>query len=196
MKALADLVFEAGMLKKMQRTGYPFLGSGSESIAEHSFRAALIGYWLALIDGEADAGRVALMMLHHDLAEARTGDLNYMNKRYCQADEAKAIDHATRNLPDDLSGKIHELVDEFNACQTAEARIAHDADQLDFMVELKEQWDLGNNNAERWLYYAQKRLQTDVGRSLAQAVLESKWTDWWFEKREELWVRNGDRNGE
>jgi Predicted hydrolases of HD superfamily len=79
---LALFCFEAGMLKKMRRTGYPFLGSGGESIADHCFRAALIGFHLALGQEGVDAGRVALMLMHHDLPEARTGDFNYMHKRY------------------------------------------------------------------------------------------------------------------
>ena len=48
---LADFLFEAGMLRKTPRTGYQFLGSGSENVAEHSFRAALVGYALAHMAG-------------------------------------------------------------------------------------------------------------------------------------------------
>ena len=148
MQALAKLLFEAGMLKKMRRTGYPFLGSGGESIADHCFRAALIGYLLAVeLDG-VDESRVALLLLHHDLAEARTGDLNYMNKRYCTADEGKALEHATRELPPALAERITGLCQEFNQGQSEEARLAHDADQLDLLIELKEQQDLGNPYAK------------------------------------------------
>ena len=190
MKALAKLLFEAGMLKKMRRTGYPFLGSGGESVADHCFRAALIGYLLALEMEDVDEGRVALLLLHHDLAEARTGDLNYMNKRYCRADEGKALEHATRELPPAMARRIKELTDEFNQGQTPEARLAQDADQLDLIIELKEQQDLGNPYAKHWIHYALKRLGTEAGRELAHTVLTTDWTDWWFEKRDDLWVRN------
>ena len=54
MARLADFLFEAGMLRKTPRTGYQFLGSGRENVAEHSFRTALIGYSLARMAG-ADA---------------------------------------------------------------------------------------------------------------------------------------------
>jgi putative hydrolase of HD superfamily len=195
---LARFCFEAGMLKKMRRTGYPFLGSGGESVADHCFRAALIGYLLASLSQGVDAPRVALMLLHHDLAEARTGDLNYMHKRYSQADEAKALQHQGRNLPPELAQAAQELVQEFNQAQTPEAQIAQDADQLDLIVELKEQYDLGNPYAKYWIHYARQRLRTDIGRKLAQAVMETDWTDWWFEKRTELWVHNhegGDAGG-
>ena len=43
-KAAAKFLYEVGMLKKTPRTGYRFLGSGEESVAEHSFRTAVIGY--------------------------------------------------------------------------------------------------------------------------------------------------------
>jgi len=192
--SLARFMFEAGMLKKMRRTGYPFLGSGGESVADHCFRAALLGYMLALQEGGLDAPRVALMLLHHDLAEARTGDLNYVHKRYSRAQEKKALEHQARELPPAVAQSLLELVEEFNANQTPEARLAQDADQLDLLVELKEQKDLGNPYAARWIHYALKRLQTEPGRELAQSILETDWSEWWFEDREELWVppkRNG-----
>ncbi|MHC1741904.1 MAG: HD domain-containing protein [Syntrophobacteraceae bacterium] len=37
--------FELGMLKKTPRSGYQFLGSGGESVADHTFRMTLIGYY-------------------------------------------------------------------------------------------------------------------------------------------------------
>ena len=195
MNPLARFFFEAGMLKKMRRTGYPFLGSGGESVADHCFRAALIGYTLALMDENLDAPRVALMLLHHDLAEARTGDLNYMQKRYNQTDEDKAIRHQTRDLPGKLAANIKALVDEFNACESPEAKLAKDADQLDLIVELKEQQDLNNPYAKHWIHYALKRLHTRPAREMARQILTTDWTDWWFEKRDDLWV-NRNENGE
>lgn len=192
MKALAQFLFEAGMLKKMKRTGYPFLGSGSESVADHCFRAALIGYMLALELEEVDEAKVAVMLIHHDLAEARTGDLNYMNKRYCTSDEEKALEHATRELPEALASRVKELCGEFNAAQSMEAKLARDADQLDLIVELKEQQDLGNVYAKHWIHYALKRLITEPAQELAQAILTTDWTDWWFEKRDDLWVKNNN----
>ena len=188
MKGLARFMFEAGMLKKMRRTGYPFLGSGGESVADHCFRASLLGYLLALAQPGLDASRVALMLLHHDLAETRTNDLNYVHKRYARADEDKARRDQLRDLPPAVAGRMEELSLEFQAGATPEARLAHDADQLDLLVELKEQKDLGNPYAAHWIHYALKRLDTPAARELAQAILETDWTDWWFEKRDDWWA--------
>ena len=99
MKNLANFFFEVGMLKRTPRTGFQFLGSGAESVAEHSFRTAIIGYTLARLDGEADVGRVVQLCLFHDVPEARIGDLNYVNKKYVHANEEEAVDDLARTLP-------------------------------------------------------------------------------------------------
>ena len=188
MKGLARFIFEAGMLKKLRRTGYPFLGSGGESIADHSFRAALLGYQLALTQPGVDAAKVALLLLHHDVAEARTNDLNYVNKRYVTAHEDKANADQAADLPPAVKEKFISLFAEYEARQTPEAILAHDADQLDMIAELKEQQDLGNPYAKQWLAYAVKRLNTNAAKQLAKEILNTDWTEWWFEKRDDWWV--------
>src|SRR4030066_2265527 len=101
------------MLKKTPRTGYQFLGSGAESVAEHSFRTAVIGYSLSLQVPQADAKKAALLCLFHDLHEARTGDHNYVNKRYVQVDEEKAIQDLAKGLPfrDQIVSLTHEFTE-------------------------------------------------------------------------------------
>jgi putative hydrolase of HD superfamily len=184
MKHLARLIFEAGMLKKIRRSGYSFLGSGGESIADHSFRAALLGYQLALLQPDMDASRVALMLLYHDLPEARTGDLNYVNKRYARADAAKAWQDQAADLPPQVAESYLSLIEEFESLQTRESFLAHDADQLDMIAELKEQHDLGNPYAQVWIKNALSRLYTSAARELASAVLNTDWTEWWLEREQ------------
>jgi putative hydrolase of HD superfamily len=184
MKHLARFIFEAGMLKKIRRSGYPFLGSGGESIADHSFRAALLGYQLALLQPDMDASRVALMLLCHDLPEARTGDLNYVNKRYAQADAAQAWQDQAADLPPQVAASYLSLIEEFESLQTRESLLAHDADQLDMIVELKEQHDLGNIYAQVWIKNALPRLHTTAGKEFASAILATGWAEWWLEKEQ------------
>ncbi len=87
------------MLKRSPRTGYQFLGTGGESVADHSFRMTIVGYVLASMEPEADGNKVVLMCLFHDLPETRTGDHNYVNKRYTQVDEESALEDQVRGLP-------------------------------------------------------------------------------------------------
>jgi len=190
MKGIVNFLFETGMLKKTPRTGYQFLGSGKESVAEHSFRTAIIGYILSL-EEKADSQKTTLMCLFHDLHEARTGDHNYVNKKYVQIDEDKAVEDLTKDIP--FGQKIMDLTREFNQGETTESQIARDADQIDLILELKEQQDLGNRYATEWLYYAEKRLITKSAKKLTREILETDSTEWWFKKKDELWV-NGPLN--
>jgi len=193
MKALINFLFEVGMLKKTPRTGYQFLGSGQESVAEHSFRTAVIGYILALRNPEADPLKTILMCLFHDLHEARTGDHNYVNKKYVTVDESKAVGELAGALP--FGDSLVSLARDFSAGVSLEACLSRDADQLDLILELKEQQDLGNKYAREWLFYAVKRLRSEGAKRMAQEIMETDCTDWWFEKKEEWWVNasNSDK---
>ncbi len=189
MDQVADFIFEAGMLKKTPRTGYQFLGNGSETVAAHSFRTAVIGFVLARLSSGVDKTKVVNLCLFHDLAEARTGDHNYVNKQYVAVDEERAGHDATANAP--CGREIEALLNEFMARQTPESLLANDADQLDLVVELKEKNDLGNQYAAEWLKNARKRLKTDVGREMFEGIVNTDWTRWWFHRTKEyLWVRN------
>ncbi|MCG6879228.1 MAG: HD domain-containing protein [Deltaproteobacteria bacterium] len=189
LKRAVEFLHEAGMLKKTPRTGYQFLGSGAESVAEHSFRAAIVGYVLASMEADADIDKTVRMCLFHDLPEARTGDHNYVNKKYVSVDEERAIRDQTRGLP--FGDDIVALTNEFNAARTLEAKIAKDADQLDLILELKGHHDAGNPNAKEWLAYALKRLGTENGKALGREILASRSDTWWFDNDAEWWINGG-----
>ncbi|HDR15993.1 MAG TPA: HD domain-containing protein [Desulfobacteraceae bacterium] len=186
MKRAVDFLFEIGMLKRTPRTGFQFLGTGAESVADHSFRTALIGYTLGCLAEGADPARIALMCLFHDLPEARTADHNYVNKRYVRVDEARALEDQVEGLP--FGDDITAMFKEFNGCDTLEARLAKDADQLDLILELKAQLDSGNPNASDWLTYAVQRLSSEAGKAMAEVILSTHSTDWWFDKETDWWV--------
>ena len=72
---------------------FAFLGSGRQSVAEHSYRMTLIAYALArLIDEPVNMYKLIMMCLFHDLPEARIGDLNYVQKKYVVPKLDKALD--------------------------------------------------------------------------------------------------------
>ena len=190
MKNIAHFLFELGMLKRTPRTGFQFLGSGAETVAEHIFRTAMIGYTLAKLDGVAEPGRVVLLCLFHDVPEARTGDLNYVNKKYVRADETRAVEDLARTLP--FGDDYRSLHAEFTARRTREALIAHDADQLEMILALKEHKDLGNRYADEWYPFSVQRLQTEVAKSLAETIWTTDSSRWWFDGDSDWWV-SGER---
>jgi putative hydrolase of HD superfamily len=185
-KRLADFIFELGMLRKTPRTGYQFLGSGAENVAEHSFRTAMIGYMLARKAG-ADVARTVFLCLFHDVHEARIGDFNYVNRIYNTSNPVLAFAHALEGTG--LRVEVLELWHELEAGETLEARLAQDADQLDFIANLKEERDLGNPYAAKWLNHAVVRLKTDPALELARAILSTDQSDWWFVRPDESWWR-------
>ncbi|MBN2808550.1 MAG: HD domain-containing protein [Deltaproteobacteria bacterium] len=193
MKELAEFFFMAAMLRRTPRSGLQFLGSGRESVAEHVFQTMIAAYALAKMEQDkgvvCDEKRLLQLCLLHDLLEARTGDLNYVNKKYVAVDEEKALADMCRPLF--FGQEMTALVKEFEQKASFEARLAADADQLALMVLVKEQHDLGNPYAKKWLTVARQRLLTESGRALAQGVAESDWASWWFSKDSNAWWVNG-----
>jgi len=180
MKEIANLLFESKLLNRLPRSGYAFLGAGKESVAEHSFSITFIAWIMAQLDDDVDSLHLVSLCLLHDLPEARIGDLNYVQRNYVQADERRALADATRGLA--FGDKMADLVEEFNSGTSPEARLARDADQLALILDLKEILDNGHLPAGRWIDNAVKRLHTPLGKTLAEAILDTERDDWWFDK--------------
>lgn len=193
MEDVVNFLFEAGMLKKTPRTGFQFLGSGSESVAEHTLKTIFIGYTLCRFEDEIDELKVLKMCLMHDLSEARTGDMNYVYKKYVTVDEEKAISELTETLP--FGDDMKSTIDEFNEEKTREALIAHDADQLSLIFQLKECEDLGNKYSKEWIAFAVKRLHTDTASKMAATIVKTDSSGWWFRNKNDWWVHGNNKKG-
>ena len=179
MKHFAHLLFEANILKKIPRSGYHFLGAGKESVAEHTFSVSFIAFVMAQIEPDVDALRLIAMCLVHDLPEAKTGDLNYVQKKYVTANEKKAVKEIARTLP--FGTTLSDLMAEFNARESKESKLAHDADQLALILDLKSLSDIGYEPPKKWLPHALNRLETKTGRDLAESIMKTEWDAWWLE---------------
>lgn len=177
--SFVNLMHEIGMLSKTPRSGFAFLGSGSQSVAEHSFCMAWIGFILAELSPKTlNRERLILLCLVHDLAEARTGDLNYVNKRYVQADEEKAARDIRSAYP--CGDFLYAAMQEYREGKTPEAQLAHDADQLELLLVLRREMELGNSRAMRWYSNTRKRLKSDIAQQIADAILEIPADNWWL----------------
>src|SRR6266508_2806901 len=82
LEGLTNFLYEMGLLKRYKRSGWLIAGvNNPESIAEHSFRTAVIGYLLAVMEG-ADPGKTATLCLFPDSQESRIGDVPSVGKGY------------------------------------------------------------------------------------------------------------------
>ena len=184
-KNIVNFLFEAGILSKTPRSGFYFLGSGEQSVAEHANRVCFIGYTLAMLDGKVDTGKILKMCLFHDLPEARTSDLNYVHQKYATTKEDDAIKDLASTLP--FGEDIHKVLREYHEGKTPEALYARDADKLELIFSLKEQYDIGNTRAKTWFKPSFQRLKTKIAQSLAKQIFETESDEWWYKDKEDRW---------
>lgn len=181
MRKLVNYFFEINVLKRMKRSGSWIAGIQTpDSIAEHAFRTAQIGYILAEIEN-ADSSKVTLMCLFHDNAEVRIGDHHKIMARYFET--AKAEKKATReqleNLPKKIGEKLEKIATEFMEKKTTEAIIAKDADLLELALQSKEYLELGYEGKQNWLTNIEKSLQTKTAKQIFKAIKKGSLNDWW-----------------
>jgi len=188
---IVNFLFEVGILSKTPRSGFYFLGSGQQSVAEHLNRVTFIGFVLAKMTPKVNEDKIIKMCLFHDLAEARTSDLNYVHQKYANANETKALSDVAVTLP--FGQEIIDLVNERNEAKTLEGKLAKDADQIEWILSLKEQADTGNSRAETWIPSAVKRLKTEAAKQLADVIIKTKSDEWWFFNKEDEWWVNRNK---
>jgi len=116
---IVDFLFEIGSLQNMRRMHSQVLRLAEETIAEHSFRTAIIAIVLVELEGADKKDKAMKMGLFHDLAEARMGDANFVHKLYVEQDEKRAYREQLESIPDGQA--IVELLDEFNEEKSKEA---------------------------------------------------------------------------
>lgn len=191
-KNVANFLFEVGILAKTPRSGFYFLGSGEQSVSEHIDRTVYIGFVLASLHKKADMATVMKMCLFHDLAEVRTSDLNYVHQKYAASDEESAIDDLTKTLP--FGNDMLKTLQNFQKRESIEAILAKDADNLEWILSLREEEDTGNSRAATWIPSAVKRLKTDIAKKLANDILTTKSDEWWFsDKNDDWWVNRAQK---
>jgi putative hydrolases of HD superfamily len=175
---VASFLFEMGHLKRVPRAGWLLLGVPQpETIAEHSFRAGIIGMALAAIEG-ADVGRTAALCLLHDAHETRIGDVPSVGRAYVTTAAPEAISaHQTSGMPDTAAKTFQELTAEFEAGQTVEAQVARDADKLETLLQAVEYQAQGHDTAA-WQETSVAALRTNSAKQLAQAITSTD-PQWW-----------------
>jgi putative hydrolase of HD superfamily len=109
-----------------------------ENDAEHSWHIALMAYlFREYANEEVDILRVMLMCLVHDIVEIDAGDTYAYDAQGLEtqaAREAAARERLYSILPEDQGAELAALFDEFEACETPEARFARALDNIQPMM--------------------------------------------------------------
>jgi len=74
------------------------------------------------------------------------------------------------------------MIKEYEERKTKEAILAKDADSLEWILSLKEQYDTGNTRAKKWLDKVVDRLQTETAKKIVKEILDTDSNDWWDKK--------------
>lgn len=185
-KQIVDFLFEIGTMRKLPRIHQQMLLSQdlSDNIATHSYRVSIIAWFLAKLE-KTDPYKVVMMALLHDMKEVRSGDHNYLHKKYVKIFE----DEISRDQLGELPFKdLFELDKEFEVRKSKESIIAKDADLLDQILLLKEYVHQGNKEAEIWLSgkgnservnVQYSNLKTSSAKKIGRAILSGKISAWW-----------------
>lgn len=137
-------------LKKRIRAGYEIWGvlaQRIESVSEHTLSALFTAnalYPLCPWRDKINIDRVNLMLLYHDIGEALIGDIPVIDTA---AHDNKAVNEhrAWRKILEILPYEqgIYDLLLEYDACKTYDARFANFCDKFQCNKTVKEYYDAG-----------------------------------------------------
>ena len=178
---IAKFLLEAGTLKRVARSGWWLAGiKYPETVAEHSYRAALIAMVLAGLR-KADVGKCMKMALLHDFPETRMNDLHKVAARYFEVGKAekKIIGEQAKSIGKEFGKEYENLMNEFIEGKSEEAKIVKDADALECAIQAKEYVDSGHKAAKSWIKAIKKRLKTREAKEILKSVEGMKSAEWW-----------------
>lgn len=191
-RSIANFLFEMGTMRRLPRMHRQVLLNDdmTDNIASHSYRVAIIAWFLAKIEN-VDTFKTMAMGLFHDIAEARTGDHNWLHKKYIKVYEDEVLKDQLTNLP---FTDLKELMDEYEKRESKESIVAKQADIIDQILLLREYEWQGNKEAMIWLHgkdsdsskaYSQlKKLTLPSAINLGKMIYEVSPSEWW----ENLWT--------
>ena len=138
--AVLQTLLHGNQLKRTARTGWVQRGVPQpESVAAHSFGVTYTALILAQQLAEPiDAGKVLAMAAIHDLPEGLTTDIPTPAWRFLPAGIKIEVERSAMEemLPDGPFGTtLMPLWEEYQAGQTLEAKLVHDADKLDMVLQ-------------------------------------------------------------
>jgi len=156
-------------------TRHSWTSSGrQESVAEHSWRLAVMAMLCADEYPEVDMGKVIKMCLIHDFGEAITGDIPaFLKTEQNEIDEDNAVTGLLAELPPEFCAELQALFDEMNARETAEAKLFKSLDNLEALVSHNEA------DISTWL-------PLEYEENLTYGEANCEWSEWTKELRAEI----------
>lgn len=167
-----DFCRELDKEKFITRQTYLTDGIRKENDAEHAWHMAVMAILLSEYANEPiDILKTVTMILLHDVVEIDAGDTyayDEEGKKTQHEREVSAADRLYGMLPADQQEKLRALFDEFEACETPEARFARAMDNIQpLMLNAATE---GKSWAERGVRLSQVLARNKVTPTGAQAL--------------------------
>ncbi len=159
-----ELIRASGKLKQVPRTGWLKKAGMKEceSVADHSYRMALIGTHLSLELG-LDSAKVARMCLIHDLAESEIGD-KMPEEKVSERTHRKLEDFIVRRVLSSLPSNSKKIFlsdwRELLGRKSREARLTREVDKLEMSLQARDYIKQG--------YSKRKLRQFDASKALSR----------------------------
>jgi putative hydrolase of HD superfamily len=171
--------FEMGQLSRVKREGWRMIGvEQPESVADHSLRAAQIGWVLAAMEGYDKPEEVATMVIFHDMGECRVGDLHKVAARYATVNEEDAVREQTSRLAE-LGKRLFTMWKAKATRSSVAGVLAKDADLIELAVRAREYMEWGHKDAVEWFNAAVKGVQTNSAKQLLAQLPTISPSSWW-----------------
>jgi len=147
LRGLAKVLEIAGMLKRIERTGWVEVGVYQpESVADHTFRTAFLCMLYADLQG-LDPLKLLRMALIHDLPEAIIGDLTPKQKtEETKESEEQAMLRILCLLPKMEREKYLAVWNEYQEGTTKEAKAVRQLEKIEMAMQATEYEKLGSTN--------------------------------------------------
>jgi len=137
-RQVIDFLGTIGRLKRNARHIWDESGR-QESVAEHSWRLAVMALLVADEFENLDINKVVKMCLIHDFGEAITGDIpSFYKTKQDRKKEDVAVADLIKQLPDSLANEFSELFDEMAELKTAESKLFKALDRIEAIISHNE----------------------------------------------------------
>lgn len=178
-KRICRFICELGHLKRIKHEGWKLCGvKDPESVAEHSLRAAQIGYILAKMEGFERASDICSILVFHDIGECRVGDIHKVARRYVVSNEERAVEEQCKSIGD-IGNDIFRMWKTIELQEDTAGVIAKDADLLEMAFTAKEYIEIGYDSARDWIEKISKRLRTRSAKLLIDSLDDICCNEWW-----------------
>jgi len=171
-----QLIEFLGIVEKLKcNTRHSWTSTGrQESVAEHSWRLAVMAMLIAGEFPDADINKLIKMCLIHDFGEAITGDVPaFLKTKQDEEAEELAVAELLKYLPEDISSEFSSLFSEMSERTTIEAKIFKALDNLEAVVSHNEApldtW-IGSEYSDNLTYGEENVAFSDYFRALKEEI--------------------------